>query len=354
MVYWRVIAMSLGDLDELVIGCRSEEARTYISEAVACYKAGAFRASIVASWIAVVYDLLVKISELALSGDAAAHQLTSELQNLQPRVGSGDQIAIRRLLEIERDIVDIANDKFGFFDGQQVIDLKRLQDNRNRCADPTYQGTDQPYSPSAELARAHLVHAVRHVLALPPVQGKAATAHIVRLVQSNYFPIDVGQAKVQLHAGGLDRPKESLVRSVIDHLIFGLFEGDQALKAQRRTITAVQAIYELYPGICEPRIRQALNKLGRKLADKDLPIFFPLQRHVPETWSFLEEDNRTRFAELIRQSRDELAVLILPVGLEIVDLEEVCRERINALTCSTSARIGQNQWDEERRISGSS
>jgi hypothetical protein len=46
--------MSLGDLDELVISCRTEEARSYVSGAVDCYKAGAFRACIVAAWIAVV------------------------------------------------------------------------------------------------------------------------------------------------------------------------------------------------------------------------------------------------------------------------------------------------------------
>ena len=180
--------MSLGDLDELVISCRTEEARSYLSEAVACYKAGAFRACIVAAWIAVVYDLLAKISELALSGDAEAQRITKEVAALQPQVEAGNQSAIRRILEIERDIVDIANDKFRFFDGQQVVDLRRLHDDRNRCAHPTYQGTDQPYSPSAELARAHLVHAVHHVLAVPPVQGKAATAHIIRLVESNFLP----------------------------------------------------------------------------------------------------------------------------------------------------------------------
>jgi hypothetical protein len=59
--------MSLGDLDELVLCCRTEEARSYISEAVACYKVGAFRSSIVAAWIAVVYDLLSKIRELSLA-----------------------------------------------------------------------------------------------------------------------------------------------------------------------------------------------------------------------------------------------------------------------------------------------
>src|ERR1700730_15253750 len=146
--------MSLGDLDELVLSCRTEEARSYVSEAVACYKVGAFRSCIVAAWIAAVYDLLSKIRELSLGGDPEAQQITAELAGLQPRTENGDEVAIRRILQIERDIVDITNDKFGFFEGTQVLDLKRLQDDRNRCAHPTYQGTDQPYSPTAELARA--------------------------------------------------------------------------------------------------------------------------------------------------------------------------------------------------------
>ena len=101
--------MGLIDLDELVMNCRTEEARSYVSEAVACYKAGAFRACIVAAWIAVVYDLLAKIAELSLGGDAEAQLLTNELTTLQPRVGVGDQNAVRRVLEIERDIVDISS-----------------------------------------------------------------------------------------------------------------------------------------------------------------------------------------------------------------------------------------------------
>ena len=323
--------MSLGDLDELVISCRTEEARSYVSEAVACYKAGAFRACIVAAWIAVVYDLLAKIKELALGGDLEAQRITAEVAELQPRAEAGDQNAIRRILEIERSIVDIANDKFGFFEGQQALDLRRIQDDRNRCAHPTYQGTDQPYSPSAELARAHLVHAVRHVLAVPPVQGKAATAHIIRLVESNFFPTDIGQAKVQLRSGGLDRPKDSLVRSPVDHLIFGLFEGKEQLKGQRRTVAALVATYELFPGLCELRIRRAINLLGRRIPDADLIIFFGLQRFLPQTWGFLEQDNQARLSELVRQASDENTRRLLPICLEIGALEETCRAKIIAL-----------------------
>jgi hypothetical protein len=144
--------MSLIDLDELVATCRTDEARHYVSEAVACYNVGAFRACIVAAWIAVVFDLLDKIRELALGGDAEAQRITNEVAALQPRTEAGDTGAIRRTLEIEREILNIANDKFGFFEGQQLVDLRRLYDDRNRCAHPTYKGIDQPYSPSAELA----------------------------------------------------------------------------------------------------------------------------------------------------------------------------------------------------------
>lgn len=323
--------MSLGDLDELVLRCRTEEARSYVSEAVRCYKAGAFRACVVAAWIAVVYDLLAKIRELALGGDAEARIITEDVASLQPLVALGDQGAIRRILEIERDIVSIANEKFEFFDGQQILDLKRIQDDRNRCAHPTYQGADQPYSPSPELARAHIVHAVRHVLAVPPVQGKAATAHIIRLVESSFFPIDIDQAKVQLRSGGLERPKDSLVRSVIDHLVFGLFEGNAALKGKGRTAVAIRATYEVFPGLCEPRLYKALNAIGRRLSDQDLKIFFILQRRLPQMWHFLEQDNQTRLTELLRQSSDDLATVVLPVCLKISGLEEVCRTRVSAL-----------------------
>src|SRR5688500_6811468 len=62
----------LADIDELVLKCRDDEARKYIGEAVASYKAGAFRACIVMTWIAVVYDFLYKLRELELSGDKHA------------------------------------------------------------------------------------------------------------------------------------------------------------------------------------------------------------------------------------------------------------------------------------------
>ena len=190
--------MSLADLDELILTCRNEEARGYVAEAAACYRAGAYRACIVSTWIAVVFDLISKIRELALSGDKEAQIIVADLSRWQPMIEKGDLGAIKKSLDLERSIIEIANDKFSFFEGMQVQDLQRLHDDRNRCAHPTYQGTERPYAPSAELARTHLVDAVRHVLSQAPVQGKFATAQIIKLVESAYFPTDVETAKMQL------------------------------------------------------------------------------------------------------------------------------------------------------------
>ena len=89
-----------------------------------------------------VFDLLSKIRELALSGDAEAQLIVDDLNKWQPLIGKGDMTAIKRSLDLERSIITIVNDKFGFFEGMQVQDLDRLHDDRNRCAHPTYQGTE--------------------------------------------------------------------------------------------------------------------------------------------------------------------------------------------------------------------
>ena len=73
----------LVDIDELVLRCRNEQAKEYIAEAVACYKVGAFRACVVATWIAVVFDFLYKLEELKLTGDKNAKTRLEEFEQLR-------------------------------------------------------------------------------------------------------------------------------------------------------------------------------------------------------------------------------------------------------------------------------
>lgn len=70
------------DLDELIVRCRDKQAKKFIQEAVACYRSGAFRSCIVATWNAVVFDFLHKLRELELLGDGQASNLLKKFEKI--------------------------------------------------------------------------------------------------------------------------------------------------------------------------------------------------------------------------------------------------------------------------------
>jgi hypothetical protein len=150
-------------------------------------------------------------------------------------------------------------------------------------------------------------------------------------VESKLFPTDIEQAKVQLRLGGMERPKDTLVKSVIDNLVFSLFEGAGPLKGQLRAIVAIRATYDLFPGLCEPRLRHTLNSLGRRVPDDSILLFFGLQRRLGQTWDFLDPDNQSRITEYLKQSADEIAKRLIPAALGVPALTRVCDERTATL-----------------------
>ena len=60
-------------LEDLLNDVRDRESRRYLEEAIRAYNVGAFRAAIVATWVTVAFDLIAKIRQLAVGGDAAAN-----------------------------------------------------------------------------------------------------------------------------------------------------------------------------------------------------------------------------------------------------------------------------------------
>ena len=80
---------SLADIEALILRCKSEQSKEYIAEAVLCYRSGAYRAAIVSIWIAVVFDLVDKIRELALSGDGNAQTLKEQYERYLNQIEQG-------------------------------------------------------------------------------------------------------------------------------------------------------------------------------------------------------------------------------------------------------------------------
>jgi hypothetical protein len=254
------------DLDELIVRCRDKLSRKFIQEAVSCYRAGAFRSCIVATWNAVVFDFLHKLRELELLGDREAAKLLEEFDGLR---GSGKQF--RELWQFESSIPEIALTKFELISTVEKSDIERLFEDRSRCAHPSMTSLEEPFEATAELARYHLRSAVTHLLERPPVQGRAARERIFQDIKSEYFPVDPELAIKYFQKSPLARARFVLVKDIIIGLTISLLIDERLEDERSRQFSALNAISNMYP----QETREILNT---QLSD------IILNRVVDENW----------------------------------------------------------------------
>ena len=69
------------DLEELLSLVRDRESKKYFEEGIKAYHAGAYRASIVETWVAVALDLISKIRYLSERQDSQAIDFVKHLDN---------------------------------------------------------------------------------------------------------------------------------------------------------------------------------------------------------------------------------------------------------------------------------
>lgn len=230
------------DLDELILRCRDKLSRKFIQEAVSCYRAGAFRSCIVATWNAVVFDFLHKLRELELLGDREAAKLLEEFDGLR---SSGKQF--RELWQFESSIPEIALTKFELISTVEKSDIERLFEDRSRCAHPSMTSLEEPFEATAELARYHLRSAVTHLLKRPPVQGRAARERIFQDIKSEYFPVDPEVAIKYFQKSPLARARFILVKDIVIGLTKDLLVEERLEDERSRQFSALNAVSSMYP-----------------------------------------------------------------------------------------------------------
>jgi len=311
----------LADLDELVLHCRDEKAKAYIAEALACY-----RACIVTTWIAVVFDFIHKLCELELTGDKQAQERLQKLENVQ--MGND----IRASLVFEREVLDLARDKFEFLSALEYDDLKRLFDDRNRCAHPSMQSWDEPYQPPGELARYHLRNAVLHLLQRPPIQGKAALERIWAEIRSVYFPTDVGVAIEHFRHGPLARAREPLVRGVIMGLTKSLLLEHLPQVERARPFSALRAVLQMYVAVGEKVLYEDLPKVILRVSDTEWANVIDYVRYIPSGWEALGEPGRIKARTFMVSSLPEVVAPAVGSALHIAELREIAIERVQELS----------------------
>jgi hypothetical protein len=174
--------MALADLDAELLRIRDPRSRVYFGDALKCYRAGAFRAAISSTRIALAYDLIRKYRELEGLGDAEAHAF---LEGWDASVAANN---VAKLLDLERSLLDHAHQKMAIIDNMGLRTLKRLYEDRHLSAHPAFATRDDLYEPPDEHVRAHMMATVELVLAQRPVQGRGIFEAFSADIQSPGFP----------------------------------------------------------------------------------------------------------------------------------------------------------------------
>ena len=229
------------DLDELIVMCRDKRAKQLIQEAVACYRAGAYRSCIVATWNAVVFDFLHKLRELDLFGNGEAAALLKNFEKIS------SEAKVKELWQFESSIPNWAIEKFELISPVEQLDIQRLFEDRSRCAHPSMTSLEEPFEATAELARYHLRSSVTHLLQRPPVQGRAAKERIFQDIKSEYFPIEVELAIQYLQKSLLARAHRALIKDIVRGLTIDLLIESRPIDERTRQFCALNAVLKLYP-----------------------------------------------------------------------------------------------------------
>lgn len=289
--------MAIVDLEELLNDVRDRSSREYYREAIRAYHARAYRAAVVSIWVTVVYDLVSKIRELAAGGDKEAKRFIQKVDRAR------EENDIRAQQEFEQSILDTAYETFELISNQELKDLERLMSDRHRCAHPAYHDERLLFTPSAELVRAHLVHAVTHVLRNEPVQGKAALQRLLTDLTDDTFPSVEEQAIAFVTEKYLRRSKESLRRNLVVVLLKTLLRRDvPAIQGKEQNAAhALTAVRRSHPQEFERVVREQLNRVLEGLKGMQLWNVGTLLKVDQRVWQWLEEPNRLRVQEVVGQ-----------------------------------------------------
>jgi hypothetical protein len=261
------------------------------AEAVACFRSGAYRACILTTWTAVVFDYLAKLRELELAGNGEARTELAQFETAR----STNNIATS--LRLEREMLDTAATKFELLTPIELIDLKRLQYDRNRCAHPSLQSIDEPYYPTAELARSHMRAAAESFLSRPPLQGREAWDRVWGDVNSEYFPVDENEAVDRLR-GRLFSARPSLVRKLVIELTKVLLTRTDATTRVRLRAGLLAAI-SLRHEDAERLLKEKLDSLVDGVADDALDVVVAYCRDVSLAWGVLSQGTQGRLRAFI-------------------------------------------------------
>jgi hypothetical protein len=247
-------------VEDLVNAVRDRESRRYLEEAVSAYQVGAFRSAIVATWIAVAFDLIGKIRQLDDSGDGAAADFIRGLENA---INGGNAVQLQK---IERDLLKVSHEKFEFIDNRELVDLDRLRDDRHICAHPAFVRPSEIFVPTPELVRAHLATAADAVLSKGPAPGKRAMQRFQAEIIQVSFPESLDELAPYLRERYFEPGKSALRRGLAELIVKGCLaaaapDGNGLdPRIVRRSALSAHALERIQPALLSDALSAVVTK----------------------------------------------------------------------------------------------
>ena len=328
--------IKLTDLDELSLMVRDRESSLYIGEAINAYRGGAFRASIISTWISVVTDIISKIRELAAQGNANA---IAQITLIDTAIQNNN---VPQLQKIENELLEKSRNDFEFLSQQEFTDLERLKQDRNFCAHPAFVTEGLLFQPQPEMVRAHIVHAILHLLQHKPVQGKSALNRIKSDIVRVSFPSDQENVNKLLGAKYLNRAKDSFIKNLVIVLLKSYLRGDDAdlTGKEQALIHCLSSVAHYHLPVYEEILREKLIGIIDALDDDQLAKIFKLIGIDNRYWDLLDESSRIRIQTLLSNlNLTDLLEFDAFDAMDVPSFKDVLTEKFESLDALEKEQI---------------
>ena len=288
--------LHLTDLDELIQKIRSTYVNEYVTEALTAYRAGAYRAAVATTWVAVCIDIIEKIKELSVDGDTQAATIERRLDGISPT-------DIPAMMRFESDLLDIASEQLEFISPPERNQLERLKEDRNFCVHPTFQKDGKHFNITPEGTRNHIVNACRFLFINQPTKGKVIIETLSDLVSQTSFPEDNEKAYHILSSQNyLGRAKEVVIRNFFICLLKKLLKDEPPpadLGSVTRICAAMNALHRINPGTIQSTSAEYLPRLLTSIVDKRIKILFLIMNNCSFLRSVVDRPAKLRLAALV-------------------------------------------------------
>lgn len=286
-------------VEDLLNEVRSRESRRYLAEAIGAYQAGAFRSAIVATWVAVAFDLIAKIRELAEVGDVKANAFIGQVN----QAIMNQERSPNRLLDIERNLIKEAYESFEFIEPRERLQLERLRQDRHVCAHPAFVRPDEVFDPTPELVRAHLATAVDAVLSKGPTPGKRAIDRFMNEIGQTSFPERLDELADYLRDRYFETGKRALRRGLAELIVkccLGTNGADPRIA--RRCALAAHALERIEPDLLTDALASVITKReqGAGLVDTEFLCFTANLGDMQLAWEALPGSSHSRVREVLK------------------------------------------------------